>query len=56
MDEDAVVEGKDSEFDGDECEIVEMAEDVVALSHHHLVICRYSDDVTAHSMGWACCC
>jgi hypothetical protein len=56
MDEDAVVEGEDSKFDGDQCEIVKMAEDVVALAHHHLVISRYSNDMPTHAMGWTCCC
>jgi hypothetical protein len=57
MDEDAVVEGEDSELDRDEGEVVEVAEDVVALAHHHLVIVGDDNDMVTHAMGrawWWC--
>jgi hypothetical protein len=56
VDEDAVVEGEDAEFYEDEGEVVEVAEDVVAFAHHHLVIRGDDDDMFAHAMGRACCC
>ena len=38
MDEDAVVEGEDTKFDGDERNVVKVAEDKISFSHHHLII------------------
>lgn len=53
VDEDAVVEGEDAELDGDEGNVVEVAEDVVALAHHHLVVGGDDDDMAAHAVGRA---
>lgn len=50
VDKDSVVEGEDREFDADEREVVEVAEDVVAFSDHHLVVCGYDNDMSAHAM------
>lgn len=50
MYEDAVVEGQNTKFDGDKSEIIEMAEDIVALADHHLIVCRHDYDVPAHAM------
>jgi hypothetical protein len=50
MDKNAPVKGKDTELDEDEREVVEMAEDVVALAHHHLVIVRHNNNMSAHAM------
>jgi len=50
MDEDAVVEGEDTELDTDESKVVEVAEDVVSLLHHHLVVGRHGNDMPSHAM------
>lgn len=50
MDEHAPVKGKDTKLNEDECEVVEMAEDVVALAHHHLVIVRHHNYMSTHAI------
>lgn len=52
--EDTVVEGEDTELDKDQGEVVEVAEDVVALAHHHLIVGRHDNDMAAHAVGRAC--
>ena len=46
--EDAVVEGEDAELDGHEGDVVEMAEDVVALTYQGLVVHVDENDVSSH--------
>lgn len=51
MYEDAMVEGENSKLDGDEGKVVEVTENVVALTDHHLVVWRNGDYVSSHAMG-----
>jgi hypothetical protein len=54
--EDAVVEGEDTQLNEDEGKVVEVAKDIIAFPHHHLIVSRHNDDMSAHAVGRACCC
>lgn len=56
MDEDTEVKGKNAELHRHKGKIVEMAEDVVALPYHHLVVWANGNDVPSHAMRRSCCC
>jgi hypothetical protein len=50
VDKDAPVKGQDTEFHRDECDVVEVTEDVIALAKHHLIVFRYIDDMSSHAV------
>jgi hypothetical protein len=50
VDKDTPIECQNSELDRNECDVVEMAENIIALAYHHLAVFRYIDDVPTHAV------